>query len=541
MPIKGIIFDFDGTLVTQEIDFGKIFIEIQKLLMSHNLIEPCEKLPILEYLKEVRRINGKKADAFLKQAHNLLLEREKEASKNAKPFKGVRDFLVKLKKEGFLIGIITRNSRIVVEKSLKTNSIPYDNLLAREDVENVKPHPSHIEQMIKKLKLRKDQVIVVGDHPMDIIAARRLGVPAAGVLSGGKSVQDFTRAGADFIYRDITELESLTGLKSLPDGKIDHQLLKYLLKKYCNCANNVIIGPGIGIDSAVVKTESKFLALKSDPITLVSKDIGTYAVIINANDLVCMGAKPEWLITTILFPSGTKFPQVEEVFREIFDVCRSFNISWVGGHTEICSAVSKIVVCCCLAGERMKNIKKSRTVKENDALILVKQAGIEAASILAREKKQLSIKFPDIVEKAINATKKPGISIVREAILAWKTVPVIRMHDPTEGGIASGIAELAESIGCGFIIDEKKISFYKPAEVFSKYLGINALGMISSGCLLVVVGEEYAECLIRVYRKHKIPASIIGSVIKDRKLLIRKNNVLVDLTFSARDEILKSK
>ncbi|MCM8824725.1 MAG: HAD-IA family hydrolase [Candidatus Omnitrophica bacterium] len=541
MPIEGVVFDFDGTIVSQEIDFKKIFLEIQQLACQYKIKEPEVKLPILEYLRAVEKINKGRCDKFLVHAYDLLLKREKEASKKTQLINGVLEFLIHLKKEKILIGIVTRNSRYVVENILKKTCIPYDILVAREDVARVKPHPDHISLVIKKLNLKKSQIIVAGDHPMDVIAAKRIGVLSCGVLSGGKSQQDFIEAGADFIYSDITELAYFLGLKELPDGKLQHQLLQYLLKRYCACDRGVLVGPGIGLDAAIIKTRTKTLALKSDPITLVSKNAGAYAVKINANDIACMAAKPTWLLTTIIFPSGTKFPEIEETFREISKICLRENIAWAGGHTEISQCIRQTLICCAMVGEKIKNLRQVKNVNPGDALILVKQVGIEGASILARENKKLCEKFPAIYSKAINAIKRPGISIVKEAMIAWKTVPVIAMHDPTEGGIASGIAEIAQSIGCGFIIDERKIMFFKPAKIFCQYLGLDIYGLISSGCLLIVVPARYAENLISVYRSHKIPAAITGRAIKEKKILLMKKGNLEEMRFSATDEILKTR
>ncbi|HXK45193.1 MAG TPA: HAD-IA family hydrolase, partial [bacterium] len=510
MYIKGIIFDFDGTIVSQEIDFKKIFLEIRQLASQYKLKEPEEMLPILEYLKKIQKLNKTKSREFLKGAHAILLARELEYSKNAKPIKGATEFLSQLKKSGIAIGVVTRNSRSVVEKILKEKNIPFDVLLAREDVPEVKPHPSHIRLMIKKLGLKKTEVLVAGDHMLDVLAAKKLGILSCGVLSGGKTHQDFIDVGADFVYNDITHLAVLLGLEKLPEGKLEHQLLKYLIKKYCVLDTSVQTGPGIGMDAAIIKTSKDILLLKSDPITLVSKNIGEYAVTINANDVACLGGIPRWLLTTIIFPAGTRFPVVEETFADISQECHKHNIAWVGGHTEISASVSQVVLCCAIAGEKLKHIKQIKKIKSGDALIMVKQAGIEGASILAREKPEIEKIFPGAFKKAMHATKNPGLSIVKEAMIAWNTADVIRMHDPTEGGIACGIAEIAESLGCGFILNEKNIDFYKPARMFCDYLKMDVYGLISSGCLLVAVPARIAEKLINRYRKCGIRASVIG-------------------------------
>jgi len=144
MAIKGLIFDFDGTIVSQHIDFKGIFEEIHRLLLSYILKEPKKHLPVLEYLDEVKKLNGKKSQRFLYEARRILLEKEKQASEKASPIKGVPEFLEELINKGFSVGIVTRNSRAVVEEILKKKKIPYHVLLAREDVKKVKPHPSHM-------------------------------------------------------------------------------------------------------------------------------------------------------------------------------------------------------------------------------------------------------------------------------------------------------------------------------------------------------------------------------------------------------------
>ncbi|OQB73787.1 MAG: Selenide, water dikinase [candidate division TA06 bacterium ADurb.Bin131] len=191
-----------------------------------------------------------------------------------------------------------------------------------------------------------------------------------------------------------------------------------------------------------------------------------------------------------------------------------------------------------MVGEKMSGIKQEKDIKEGDSLLLVKEVGIEGSSILARKNASVRRKFPELAKKAFEAIKKPGISVVNEAITAWKTVPVIRMHDPTEGGLTSGIVELAEILQCGFIIEEEKIKIYKPAKVFCDYLGIDIYGLISSGCLLVVVPQNYAANLVSVYKNKKVPVSIIGVATKEKKVLLkRKDNSIREFSF-AQDQII---
>ena len=67
----------------------------------------------------------------------------------------------------------------------------------------------------------------------------------------------------------------------------------------------MLLGPGIGLDCAVIDLGERLLVFKSDPITFVSQDIGWYAVQVNANDIATTGATPRWFLATALMPEGS--------------------------------------------------------------------------------------------------------------------------------------------------------------------------------------------------------------------------------------------
>src|SRR5512146_1509283 len=98
----------------------------------------------------------------------------------------------------------------------------------------------------------------------------------------------------------------MTDSQSIPSGKLPPCLLKHLLDKYALPGSGVVVGPGIGVDAAVldVGLPDTCLIAKTDPITLVSEDIGAYAVTINANDVACMGGTPRWFTAAIILPEG---------------------------------------------------------------------------------------------------------------------------------------------------------------------------------------------------------------------------------------------
>lgn len=287
--------------------------------------------------------------------------------------------------------------------------------------------------------------------------------------------------------------------------------------------------------------EDYLLVLKSDPISLVSADAGTYAVAVNANDIAAAGAVPRWLLATCLCPPGTIFPTVEKIFADLSAACRTSGISLVGGHMEISQSVRSTVLSCALAGEPLKRISARPLPKPGDALVLVKELGIEGASILAREKaRQLKKAFPSLLARAEKAILNPGISVVREALLAWRRFPITAMHDPTEGGLSAAVHELAIRLKCGFLLQENGIRVFPPARSFAQFFKLDILGLISSGCLLIVLPKDDGEALVRFYARHKIKARIIGTVTKEPKVeILRKNGKRATLPYCTQDEITK--
>jgi hydrogenase expression/formation protein HypE len=133
---------------------------------------------------------------------------------------------------------------------------------------------------------------------------------------------------------------------ALPIGKIPVDLLRRLLARFAEIRDPcVVVGPGIGLDAAVIRMDGRLLVAKTDPITFVSDEIGTYALLINANDLAAMRATPKWFLTTVLLPGrSTTASSIKSLFAQLHTVCRRLRVSLCGGHTEITDAVTRPVV-----------------------------------------------------------------------------------------------------------------------------------------------------------------------------------------------------
>lgn len=316
-------------------------------------------------------------------------------------------------------------------------------------------------------------------------------------------------------------------LHTLPPGKVPVDLLRDLIERYASRRSfrgrhsQVVVGPGIGLDAAAIDLGDRYLVVKTDPITFVSEEIGTYALTINANDLATMGAKPRWFLATMLLPAGvTTRAHVSRIFSHLASACRRLSVAVCGGHTEITDAVTRPVVVGCLLGECPKDrLITTAGALVGDVILLTKGIPIEAVSILARERstefrRRYSRRF---VARCRDYLVDPGISVVWDAEIALAVGGVHAMHDPTEGGLSAALYELAEAAGVGVLVEERAIRILPEGEKLCADFGLNPLGAIASGALLICADPAYETAILRRLAKARIPAARIGSVVPARE------------------------
>jgi hydrogenase expression/formation protein HypE len=340
------------------------------------------------------------------------------------------------------------------------------------------------------------------------------------------------------------------GSNSLGLGKLKYDYLSKILKKHVSDLEindeRIILGSKIGEDAAVIDMKDHYLVAKTDPITFATDEIGYYSVHVNVNDVVCTGAIPKWFLTTILLPTKkTNENLIEKIFKDLHDTCKSLNISMIGGHTEVTSNLDRPIVVGSLLGEVDKDkLVKTSGAKVNDALILTKGIFIEGTSIIAREKEELLLS-KGLDQKFIKRCKQflhnPGISVYKDALIANANFKINSMHDITEGGLATGIAEIAIASDLGALIYEDCIKILPEPAKLSRIFNLNPYGTISSGSLLISISEKEATKLVDILRNGGIDADIIGKMVEKNEGLkiLTENNKTQPLLFSEVDEILK--
>jgi hydrogenase maturation factor len=306
----------------------------------------------------------------------------------------------------------------------------------------------------------------------------------------------------------------------LPVGKLRGDLLGRLLAEYATTDPTVLVGPGPGGDAAAIAVGDSTIVVKSDPITFTSQEPERYLVDVNANDLACLGARPHWLMVTALLADGTTTAeQVEAHFRELRNLCRERAISLVGGHTEITVGLDRPILVGVLIGEVARDrLLKPGGARPGDELLLTKALAIEGTALLARElpARRQGALDPALLERAAQLLVDPGISIVPEAMALLGAGGVNALHDPTEGGLATGVRELALAAGCGATIDRGAVPILPETEALAREFGLDPLGMLASGSLLVAADPLASERLVSVAAAEGIEITRIGAVTGER-------------------------
>lgn len=330
----------------------------------------------------------------------------------------------------------------------------------------------------------------------------------------------------------------------MPPGKLPGALLETLLQRYITPDPSVIIGPGIGRDAAAVRVDDTALVVKTDPITFATTDAGRYLVNVNANDIVCMGATPRWLLVTGLFPERETTPAlVEETFASLAEAARDVGISLVGGHTEITLGLDRTILVGQMIGtcppEDLYDLTRS---VPGDAIILASGIAIEGTAILAQEagdRLEASLD-PAVVAAARALLDTPGISVLPAArILRESGITIRGMHDPTEGGIATALAELAAATGHGIEIDADAIPVLPETRAVCAALDLDPLGLIASGALLTVVPAQDAGTAVRALTDAGILAAQIGTLTTDQERWLYREGAREPLPRFAVDEIAR--
>jgi len=523
-----VLFDFDGTLTRPgEIDFAAV----------HRAVRCPREVGLLEFLGSIEDPGERR------RKEEVLIVAEMEAAERCRANEGARELVAFLRAKGIPMAIITRNRREAVERSLaKIEDIHVEDfavVVTRDVSLSPKPFPDGVLYVARELGVAPRDLLVVGDHSFDIEAGRRAGAITMYLRNGAQGSAPLE---GDFVVSSLEEAGHIIryGLP-LPSGKLPADLLKESLGGIGPGDPAVIIGASVGEDAAAVDiAESEVLVLASDPITLTADSMARYMVLTNANDVAALGATPRWLLSTLLFPVGSSASEVMHTIREIQEACSLYGLSLCGGHTEVTEAVSRPVLMGTVAGTaRASELIDKRRMKQGDRILMTKGVAVEGTALIAREfgGRLMKAGIPP-AEVAECARMLEDVGVLEEARIARSFAGVSALHDVTEGGLATAVRELGAAGGHRLRIHMDRIPVYRRTERACDALGLDPLGLIGSGSLLIICSPDESSSLAAAVASAGVTIVDIGEVAElGEGIEAFREGILVEWPSFERDEV----
>lgn len=279
-------------------------------------------------------------------------------------------------------------------------------------------------------------------------------------------------------------------------------------------------------DSARINYEEG-LAFSTDsfvvnPLFFPGGDIGKLAVCGTVNDLVMSGAIPEYLSLALIIEEGLNYDILEKVVDSLSFNARKSGVCFATGDIKVVEkgACDKIFINTSGIGRIMKNKKLCvKNIEPADKIIITGNIAQHGLAVLAR-RKELGLGFN--IKSDCAALNDLVLPILR------KTDSIKFMRDPTRGGVATTLNEIAEACKLGIIIDEKNIPVSTKIRAASELLGIDPLYIANEGNAVLVVSPGGAGGVLTLLRKHPLGrnAQEIGTVVMQPKATVILNTIL---------------
>lgn len=305
-------------------------------------------------------------------------------------------------------------------------------------------------------------------------------------------------------------------------GTLSHQLIQ---KMFFSQFDNSLLNQEH--DGAIFEIDGTRFAFSTDsyvvqPIFFPGGNIGELAVNGTVNDLAMCGAKPLYISCGFIIEEGFPMKDLWEVVLAMKNAAAKANVQIVTGDTKVVDKGKgdKIFINTSGIGVIQKDVRISPlNCKVGDAIIVNGNIADHGIAIMsARE----NLSF----ETSIKSDCTPLNSLVEKMLAVSKNIHVLR--DPTRGGVASALNEIAQKANVGILIEEDKIPIREEVKGACELLGFDPLYIANEGKLLAIVAEEDAEKVLIEMKKHPLgkDSSIIGRVTNENlKTVIMKTSI----------------
>lgn len=301
-------------------------------------------------------------------------------------------------------------------------------------------------------------------------------------------------------------------------GVYTNQLYKEVIFKYFKPSGKQVL------DSALINLKSKDIAFTTDsfvvnPLVFPGGNIGTLSVCGVVNDLVAVGANPEYLSLSLIIEEGFEVAQLNKILMSIKSTCQQAGSIVITGDTKVVELgkVDGLFINMTAIGSRIWKIFPQQKVNKGDAIIVT--GGIsEHGTAIAAKRYGIETGF------SINSDCRPLNSLFQ--VIGNDSEQIIWMRDPTRGGIGTILNEFAYAYRCSIVIEEEKIPIKKEVRTITNMLGLNPYYLTSQGIMIMVVKRNEKQHILNKLHKHQIfrDAKCIGTIVNKEETKVMLQN-----------------
>jgi len=293
-------------------------------------------------------------------------------------------------------------------------------------------------------------------------------------------------------------------------GKLDPETLGTILDQTGASNPALLTGAAYGEDAAAIDLgDGETLVVSSDPISLAADAAGTIGVNVACNDIAAAGADPEFLTNVIFLPDDDA-ETIETLTSQLDAAADELGVTIVGGHTEYVPVLSRPLLSLTAFGRTGHHIATSGA-EPGDTVLLTKGAAIEATGIIATDFAD------DLREAGVDESTIDRAAGFFEEISVLDDSRAVRehataLHDPTEGGVCTGLVEMAAAANVDLVVDRESVPIRPETETVCTAMGIDPLRVFGSGALLATVPPAELSTVRSRLVEAGIEAAVIGEV-----------------------------
>ncbi|HAH18273.1 MAG TPA: hydrogenase expression/formation protein HypE [Eubacterium sp.] len=285
------------------------------------------------------------------------------------------------------------------------------------------------------------------------------------------------------------------------------------------------VNGGVGLesldDSATIPLDDDHVVVTTidshtvQPLFFPGGDIGRISAAGTLNDISVMGVKPVSLSNAMVISEGFERADLEKIIKSMNETCEEVDAAIITGDTKVIDSDkldSMIITTAGIGIGRKDEVVRDSGLEVGDKVIITGSVGDHGMAIMSKRE---GFGY----ETELKSDVAPVWSMVEAA---KKVGTITAMKDPTRGGIANALNEMASKASVGMYLDEERIPVKPEVEAVSDMLGIDPFEVANEGKIVMGVKADTAEDVLQAIQKTKYgkDAQIIGEVVEGKRVIM---------------------